>query len=328
MYKHGRYHEDTQDTPKTVSSFVSSSKWETDADNSRIFVDRPWHTRLLCVPLENVPRPPLQLRFREKNAEQQGERTRHVGAQKSRVWQYDSRNLENEDERGPHRVDARTFKFPFESVSRTRSSRTTEGGAEKSSVAEIRLTANALLGIHWTLWWIFLDLCQTLSADRTVFFFSNRLTSRFGTGAFVLSWFLVASVCFLLLFLLLLIPLRDVLGFVVARTTAPDARRSWSPRHRDVEHRDAWPTHERREPRLPRALGRRFREGDASSWRSSGRRRRRRRQGRHQRRRWRRGQGDGGRLAWALVQVDIYTWVCVLLCTWSPSVLPIAFAGA
>ena len=171
MYKHGRYHEDTQDTPKTVSSFVSSSKWETDADNSRIFVDRPWHTRLLCVPLENVPRPPLQLRFREKNAEQQGERTRHVGAQKSRVWQYDSRNLENEDERGPHRVDARTFKFPFESVSRTRSSRTTEGGAEKSSVAEIRLTANALLGIHWTLWWIFLDLCQTLSADRTVFFF-------------------------------------------------------------------------------------------------------------------------------------------------------------
>lgn len=126
--------------------------------------------------------------------------------------------------------------------------------------------------------------------------------------------------------------LGDVLGLVVAGTAGPDPRRSRCPGHRDVQHGDARPSQERREPRPLRALWRRFSEGDASSLRSSGRRGRRRwRQRRHQGRRRRRGQGDRGRLARAFHAVAfqvIYTWVCVLLCTWSPSVLPIAFAGA
>lgn len=139
------------------------------------------------------------------------------------------------------------------------------------------------------------------------------------------------SVSYIYIYIYIIL-LGDVFGLVVAGTAGPDPRRSRCPGHRDVEHCDARPSQERREPRPLRALWRRLGEGDASSLRSSGRRGRRRwRQRRHQGRRRRRGQGDCGRLARAFHAVAfqvIYTWVCVLLCTWSPSVLPIAFAGA
>lgn len=154
----------------------------------------------------------------------------------------------------------------------------------------------------------------------------------------VRSSFFLPLLCFVRLFRIFIfiyiyiILLSDVFGLVVAGTAGPDPRRSRCPGHRDVEHCDARPSQERREPRPLRALWRRLGEGDASSLRSSGRRGRRRwRQRRHQGRRRRRGQGDCGRLARAFHAVAfqvIYTWVCVLLCTWSPSVLPIAFAGA
>lgn len=124
-------------------------------------------------------------------------------------------------------------------------------------------------------------------------------------------------------------PLRDVFRLEVARFSAPDARRGGHPWNRDVQHHVARPPLERREPRpfrSLRTLRRRLRERDASSRSSWWRRRRRQGQ---QRRRRRCGQGDGGRfLAVQAVTQVAYTWVCVLLCTWSPSVLPIAFAGA
>lgn len=120
--------------------------------------------------------------------------------------------------------------------------------------------------------------------------------------------------------------LRDVLRLVVVHT-GPVSRRRRRPRHRYVERRDAEPPLEDELGALtpPRALGRRFRESDVPPLLFALRRWRR---GCHYRRRWRRGQRrGGGRVARAL-RLVVYTWVWVLLCTGSPSVVPIAFAGA
>ena len=143
-----------------------------------------------------MTRPPLQLRSREK-------RTRSVGggekkkkkrgldtsadARKSRVWQYDSRNLETRStsESSSSARHARTFEFPIESVSRARSSRTTEIERHGDSTNGKRV-AREFIGLIGGSFFSVLFSFGYLSdfAGRW-----NRSTSRFGTGAFVLRGF-------------------------------------------------------------------------------------------------------------------------------------------
>lgn len=115
--------------------------------------------------------------------------------------------------------------------------------------------------------------------------------------------------------------LSDIFRFVIEIGPMPRWRRC--PWHRYIERRDTgWFPLVHIRTLSPRALRRWFRESDAPPW-SSGRR------GRWCHQRWRRGCGHriGRWVIWAF-QVVVYTWVWVLLCTWSPSVFPIAFAGA
>lgn len=118
--------------------------------------------------------------------------------------------------------------------------------------------------------------------------------------------------------------LRDVFRLVVE--AGPVSRRRRRPGYRYIERRDTQLSlKDVLRALFFRTLWWRFREGHAPPW-SPGRRGWRR--GCHQR--WRRGCGQriSRRSVARALQVMIYTWVCVLLCTWSPSVFPIAFAGA
>lgn len=127
--------------------------------------------------------------------------------------------------------------------------------------------------------------------------------------------------------------LRNILGFAIIPVTGSRG----CPRNRDIKWLNSWPT--TKHPRTfgalgtPRALWRRLRKSDAAAGRPW--RRRRRGWNNRLRRWWRSRQRYRRRWIRSFVAASrwcgvpgAYTCVWVLLWTWSPSVFPIAFAGA